>query len=85
MCRKVGNESGQGRALDTAERATVSHDRYGRLKNLLKKSYMGRWVGMPDTIGNEGTASQYNEGSFLSRGSGSGMDLARFWIKLNTF
>lgn len=77
MCRKFGPEAKQGKAVaDGGERKLVIHERDGRLRNLLKKTYLKRWINPLDASGNEVGSDPSNEGKYFHRGSSS-MDLAR--------
>lgn len=77
MCRKLGHETRQGKAVvDTGERKLVSRERDGSLRNLLKKTYLRRWIGPLDASGNEVDSSLNNEGDFFNQRSSS-MDFAR--------
>lgn len=77
MCRKLGNETKQGKGVvNTGERKLVTRERDGTLKNLLKKSYLTRWIGPQDVSGNEVDSSSNNEGKFVNHRSRS-MDFAR--------
>lgn len=47
-CRKMSEDKIQGNTrVETAERRTIP-EKDGRLKSLLKKSYLTRWVGVSD-------------------------------------
>ncbi|KAB2035882.1 hypothetical protein ES319_D04G183600v1 [Gossypium barbadense] len=55
---KINNEVKQGNVLaEVADRRIATYERDGKLKSLLKKTYLRRWVGAPDTGGNEAEAS----------------------------
>lgn len=49
----------------------------GKLRNLLKKTYLKRWVGIPDTRGNEAEIHVDSEGNVSSKRFNS-IDFARF-------
>ncbi|XWS54674.1 hypothetical protein CRYUN_Cryun10bG0108700 [Craigia yunnanensis] len=54
---KISNEMKQGNVLaEVADRRIVSYERDGKLKNLLKKTYLRRWVGALAARGNEAEA-----------------------------
>ncbi|XVE93516.1 hypothetical protein REPUB_Repub01dG0201400 [Reevesia pubescens] len=54
---KINNEMKQGNVLDeVADRRIVTHERDGRLRNLLNKTYLRRWVGALDARGNRAEA-----------------------------
>jgi hypothetical protein len=74
MCRKLDHETKQG--VDTGERKLVIRERDGTLKNLLKKSYLKRWIGPLDVSGKEVESSPNNEGNFFNQRSNS-VDFAR--------
>ncbi|KAK8564244.1 hypothetical protein V6N12_036372 [Hibiscus sabdariffa] len=53
---KISNEK-QGNVLaEVANRRVVTYEKDGKLKNLLKKTYLSRWVGALDAGGNEAEA-----------------------------
>lgn len=69
MCRNFGLQSKEDKhVVDSGERKLVIHQQDGRLRNLLKKTYLKRWINPLDVNRNE-VDSDY-------RRSGS-MDLAR--------
>lgn len=45
------------------ERKLVTHEREGKLKGLLKGSYLRRWVGTPEFSGSEAAAQLDNDSS----------------------
>lgn len=53
-------------------------ERVGSLKNLLKKTYLKRWVGALDSPGNEAEAHLNYEGSLGNKSANYRMDVARF-------
>ena len=63
------------RGAGTVERKLVSHEREGKLKGLLKASYLRRWVGMPEISGSEAAVYVDNEENYSSRKSA--VDFAR--------
>lgn len=74
--RKLGNEITQGKSsAEIGDRGLGNPEGEGRLKNLLKKTNIRRWVGTLDFSG-IGTQVLNNEGDAASRKS-SGMDFAR--------
>jgi len=75
MCRKLDQETNQG--VDSGERKLVIRERDGTLKNLLKKSYLRRWIGPLDASGKEVDSSPNNEGKFFNQRSSS-VDFARY-------
>ncbi|KAK8613580.1 hypothetical protein V6N13_101338 [Hibiscus sabdariffa] len=51
---KISIEMKQGNVLaEVADRRVVAYEKDGKLKNMLKKTYLRRWVGAPDAGGNE--------------------------------
>ncbi|XP_023553791.1 kinetochore protein SLK19 isoform X1 [Cucurbita pepo subsp. pepo] len=67
------------RGAGTVERKLVSHEREGKLKGLLKASYLRRWVGMPEISGSEAAVYVDNEENYSSRKSA--VDFARMKIE----
>lgn len=63
------------RGAGTVERKLVSHEREGKLKGLLKASYLRRWVGTPEISGSEAAVYVDNEENYSSRKSA--VDFAR--------
>ncbi|GMJ06822.1 maternal effect embryo arrest 13 [Hibiscus trionum] len=63
---KISNEMKQGNVLaEVADRRIVTYEKDGKLKNLLKKTYLRRWVGALDAGGNEAEAPP-NSMDFIS-------------------
>ena len=55
--RKISNEMKEGNVLaEVADRRISTYERDGKLKNLLKKTYLRHWVGALDARGNEAEA-----------------------------
>ncbi|KAK4563393.1 hypothetical protein RGQ29_005780 [Quercus rubra] len=78
---KSGQEIKQGKGLaDIVGRKLVPCDRDGKLTNLLKRTYLRRWVGTLDGSGNEAEVYHNNEGKLFGRRSNS-MDFARMKIE----
>ncbi|KAJ1388353.1 hypothetical protein SESBI_39180 [Sesbania bispinosa] len=77
LLEKLGHETKQGKGVvDTGERRLVTRESDGALRNLLKKSYLRRWIGPLDVSGNEADSSPNNEGKLFSQKSSS-VDFAR--------
>jgi hypothetical protein len=76
FCRNIGKEITQVKALADIGGKKLVTERDGKLKNLLKRTYLGRWIGPLDVIGHEAEVHRNNEGKFFSRRSNS-MDFAR--------
>eukprot|EP00258_Populus_trichocarpa_P048616 XP_024464635.1 DNA repair protein RAD50 isoform X1 [Populus trichocarpa] len=76
---KVGSEIKQDFLCDNGERRLSNHERDGRIRNLLKRTYLRRWMGMLDS-GNEARASTSGAGSFSGKRSND-MDFARMKIE----
>lgn len=75
--RKIGHEMGQGKLLAVVgEKRIMTPERDGRLKNMLKKTYLRRWIGTLDSFGN-GVDTHPNEGNISSRRSNTNIDFAR--------
>ncbi|XP_073220788.1 uncharacterized protein [Cicer arietinum] len=78
LLEKLDHGTKQG--VDTGERNLVIRERDGTLKNLLKKSYLRRWISPVDVGGKEVDSSPDNEGkSFIQRSSS--VDFARMKIE----
>ncbi|XP_038886916.1 uncharacterized protein LOC120077107 isoform X5 [Benincasa hispida] len=67
------------RGVDTVERKLVTHEREGKLKGLLKGTYLRRWVGAPEISGSEAAAHLDNEENYSSRKSA--LEFARMKIE----
>ncbi|KAK6916324.1 SANT/Myb domain [Dillenia turbinata] len=79
---KVGHEIRQGKVLaDTGGRRISSPDKEGKLRNLLKRTNLQRWMGALDFGGNEAEGQLNSEGFFSSRRSSLSMDFARMKIE----
>lgn len=61
---------------DTAERRIVQATN-GRLKSLLKKTYLRRWIDPTNSTGNEAESHLDSEGNFTNKRSNCNMDFAR--------
>ncbi|XP_050210515.1 uncharacterized protein LOC126660860 isoform X2 [Mercurialis annua] len=78
---KTGHGLQEGNlSADKTERRLVAHDKDGRLKNLLKRTYLNRWMGTSGFGGNEEETHPTNEGDFFGQLS-SGIDHARMKIE----
>lgn len=78
---KSGQEIKQGKGLaDIVGKKLVPYERDGKLTNLLKRTYLRRWIGTLDGSGNEAEVYHNNEGKLFSRRSNS-MDFARMKIE----
>ncbi|XP_065870901.1 uncharacterized protein [Euphorbia lathyris] len=65
---KTGHEIQPGNSLaDTGGKKLIPYDRDGRLKNLLKKTYLKRWIGESDLGGSEEEAQLNSEGILSSK------------------
>ncbi|XP_057963834.1 uncharacterized protein LOC131154982 isoform X2 [Malania oleifera] len=78
---KIDHEKKRGNFLADAGERNVAHERDGKLKSLLKKTYLRRWVGSPDFSGNEIEANLKNEATCSGRRSNYSMDFARMKIE----
>ncbi|XP_068467776.1 spindle pole body component 110 isoform X3 [Phaseolus vulgaris] len=78
LLEKLGSEPNQGKCVvNIGDRNFVTRERDGTLKNLLKKSYLRRWIAPLDVSGNEVDSSSNNEGKIFNHQSSSSMDFAR--------
>ncbi|KAL9327972.1 hypothetical protein ACSQ67_002975 [Phaseolus vulgaris] len=78
LLEKLGSEPNQGKCVvNIGDRNLVTRERDGTLKNLLKKSYLRRWIAPLDVSGNEVDSSSNNEGKIFNHQSSSSMDFAR--------
>ncbi|KAF2294396.1 hypothetical protein GH714_010269 [Hevea brasiliensis] len=74
---KIGHGIQQGNRLtESGRKVLVPHEKDGRLRSLLKKTYLRRWIGTMDFSGNEEQARLNVEGNFSSRRSND-LDFAR--------
>lgn len=79
---RIGQETNRENLLaESGDRKAVTHERDGRLKSLLKKTYLSRWVGPPDSRGIEAEGGLNIEGN---RRSNSSMEFARMKIEIAT-
>ncbi|XP_058778535.1 uncharacterized protein LOC131652633 isoform X2 [Vicia villosa] len=76
LLEKLDRESKQG--VDGGERKLVIRESDGTLKNLLKKSYLRRWIDPLDARGKEVVSNSNNEGKFIRSNS---VDFARMKIE----
>lgn len=75
LWRKTIDELKQGKA-DISEKRSVAHERDGKLRNLLKKTYLNRWVGPLSLTANVVDPHLNDERNFSGRRSSS-TDYAR--------
>lgn len=79
---KISHDMKQGNFLaDIGEKRNATLERDGKLKNLLKKTYLRRWIGALDYSGNQAEAHLNSEGNFSGRKSNYSMDFARMKIE----
>ncbi|CAK9141371.1 unnamed protein product [Ilex paraguariensis] len=78
--KKVCQETKQGKLLTDIGQKRIVADRDGSLINILKKTYMKRWIG---TVSNENgaEADQNSQGNITNRRSNYSMDFARMKIE----
>ncbi|KAF5448281.1 hypothetical protein F2P56_028835 [Juglans regia] len=77
---KIGKETKEGKGLaGIGGLKLLTHERDGKLKNLLKRTYLRRWIGTLDVSGDDAEAYQNNEGKFFSKRNS--MDFARMKIE----
>ena len=77
LCRKSGQEVKRGNVLaDIGGKKLLPFERDGKLKNLLKRTYLRRWIGTLDISGDEAEVYHNNEGKLFS-GRSNSMDFAR--------
>lgn len=67
--------------VDSGERRIITREGDGRLKSLLKKTYLNRWIGNVDSLGTDAESHLSNEGNFPNRRSSYSMDFARMKIE----
>lgn len=80
LCRKISNGMKEGKHwAEMGENRLVTPERDGRLRNLLKKTYLRRWIGAQDFSGQDTQTHLNNAGDMTARRSSS-MDFARLVI-----
>jgi len=77
---KINSETKQGKLLAEAGENRIQ-ERVGSLKNLLKKTYLKRWVGAIDSPGNEAEAHLNYEGKLGDKRANYRLDVARMKIE----
>ncbi|XP_058190245.1 uncharacterized protein LOC131307641 isoform X2 [Rhododendron vialii] len=77
---KINLEMKQGKVLAEVGENRIQ-ERVGNLKNLLKRTYLKRWVGTFNSPGNEAEANLNYEGNLGDKGSKYRMDVARMKIE----
>ncbi|CAN6554765.1 unnamed protein product [Malus baccata var. baccata] len=81
---RMGQETNrENLPAEIGERKVVTHERDGRLKSLLRKTYLSRWVGNVDFRGHEAAGGLNVEGNLSGKGSNS-MEFARMKIEIAT-
>lgn len=78
---KVNLDMKQGKHLADSEEKSVVQDRDGRLKNMLKKTYLRRWINPLDSNLSEAEARLDYEENISSKSSNYNMDFARMKIE----
>ncbi|KAJ7967588.1 Myosin heavy chain-like protein [Quillaja saponaria] len=79
LLENLGQQKKQGKFADIGKSKLATHEQDGKLRNLLKKTYLRRWIGSIDVNGKE-TDDPTIEGKFFCRRSNS-MDFARMKIE----
>ncbi|KAK3412273.1 hypothetical protein EUGRSUZ_I01054 [Eucalyptus grandis] len=75
---KMGSETRQGRVLAFAgEKKIAAHQQDGKLRNILKRTYLKRWITVGD-FGGAAEAHPSSDGGISGRKSSDSMDIARF-------
>ncbi|KAJ6751122.1 hypothetical protein OIU85_001627 [Salix viminalis] len=77
---KVGSEIKRDFSADTGERRLSNIERDGKIRNLLKRTYIRRWIDKVDFHGNEVQTCLSSEGNFSGKRSND-MDFARMKIE----
>ncbi|XP_014521477.1 uncharacterized protein LOC106778088 isoform X2 [Vigna radiata var. radiata] len=82
LLEKLGDEPNQEKGVvNTGDRKLVTRERDGTLKNLLKKSYLRRWIAPLNVSVNEVDSSSNNEGKTFNHQSSGSIDFARMKIE----
>lgn len=78
---KMGSETRQGRVLAFAgEKKIAAHQQDGKLRNLLNRTYLKRWITVGD-FGGAVEAHPSSDGGISGRKSSDSMDIARMRIE----
>ncbi|CAN6685505.1 unnamed protein product [Malus baccata var. baccata] len=81
---RIGQERNrENLRAEIGDRKVITHERDGRLKSLLKKTYLSRWVGNVDFRGREAASGLNVEGNLSGKRSDS-MEFARMKIEIAT-
>lgn len=78
---KVNQVSRQGKSFGEIAVKRTLQEKDGRLKNLLKTSYLRRWTGIQDSDGNDADTHRDSEANFADRRPTNNMDIARMKIE----
>ncbi|XP_061984631.1 uncharacterized protein LOC133703906 isoform X1 [Populus nigra] len=78
--KKVGSEIKRDFSADTGEIRLSNIERDGKIRNLLKRTYLRRWMGTMDFRGNEAQTCLSSEGNFSGKRAND-MDFARMKIE----
>ncbi|KAI3702320.1 hypothetical protein L6452_28054 [Arctium lappa] len=78
---KLNYDVKQGKVLIGSEEKSMIHDKDGRLKSLLKKTYFSQWVNPLSSHGSEGGTHQEHAHHISKKSSSSTMDFARMKIE----
>lgn len=76
--RKVIQEINQGNPLRGTGEKRMVQDRDGRLKNILKKTYLKKWIDPQDASVDEAGTNLSIEGTISEKVSHHSMDFARY-------
>uniref|UniRef100_A0A2P2MFQ4 Uncharacterized protein LOC105129798 isoform X4 n=1 Tax=Rhizophora mucronata TaxID=61149 RepID=A0A2P2MFQ4_RHIMU len=81
MCRRIGPEiKKRSPFANIMVKSPFNHETDGKLRNLLKKTYLRHWMGGMDFSGNEAGSHPNVEGNFSGKRSNS-LDFARMKIE----
>ncbi|KAM3291419.1 putative protein MYH16 isoform X1 [Capsicum chacoense] len=78
---KVNEASRQGKSLGEIAVKRTLQEKDGRLKNLLKTSYLRRWTGIQDSDVNDADTHRDSEANFADRRPTNNVDFARMKIE----
>ncbi|KAJ7946172.1 Myosin heavy chain-like protein [Quillaja saponaria] len=80
LLKNLGQENKQVNFAGIGESKLTTHERDGRFRNLMKKTYLRRWIGPVGVSGNEADVDPNIEGKLFTQRS-NGMDFARMKIE----
>ncbi|KAJ0801129.1 hypothetical protein HanPI659440_Chr03g0113411 [Helianthus annuus] len=78
---KLNGDGNKGKLITASENKSTFHDKDGRLKGLLKKTYLSQWINPLGSYGSDGGSHHEYAQNITKKSSSSTMDFARMKIE----